>query len=172
LLNLFIAVLLENYELANTLEENGITEDDYEMFHNCWEKYDPYATQFIPFNQLSAFIGELDPPFGIPKPNERTVASLNIPVTNDGYMVHCADVLHATAKYAVGEIDEDNEYHEMQAKLDMQILKLYPIRKEYQMVTSSAQRRKQELAITKIQKCLKKYIVKKAIDQNEDYKLK
>lgn len=32
-------------------------------------RFDPHATQFISFHQMSDFIGSLDAPLGIPKPN-------------------------------------------------------------------------------------------------------
>ena len=96
-------MLLENYELANSLEENNITQDDFDMFYTTWEQYDPYATQFIKLDQLSNFVAELDAPFGVPKPNDKAIALFNVPIIK-GEMVHILDVLHAVAKYATGDI--------------------------------------------------------------------
>lgn len=162
LLNLFIAVLLENYELANSLEENGITQDDFEMFFRIWQKFDPYATQFIRSSELSNFVAELESPFGVPKPNEKAIALFNVPITKDD-LVHCLDVLHGVAKYAVGEIEEDDEFFDMQMRLDLQFLKHFPIRKDHVPVNSTMQRKKQDLAARKIQKAIKNFVISKRI---------
>ena len=162
LLNLFIAVLLENYELANSLEENGITQDDFEMFFRIWQKYDPYATQFIKSSELSNFFSELESPFEVPKPNEKAIALLNIPITKDD-LVHCLDVLHGVAKYAINEVEEDEEFNDMQTRLDLQFLKHFPIRKDHIAVNSTMQRKKQDLAAKKIQKAIKNYVITKRI---------
>ncbi|CAF0755497.1 unnamed protein product [Brachionus calyciflorus] len=162
LLNLFIAVLLESYSLANSLEENGITQDDFDMFFLIWQKYDPYATQFIKANQLSNFIAELDSPFCVPKPNDKAIALFNIPITQNE-MVHCLDVLHAVAKYSSGECEEDDEFYDMQTRLDMQFLKYFPIRNDYVSISSTMQRKKQDIAAKKITKAIKNYIIAKKI---------
>ena len=164
LLNLFIAVLLENYELANSLEENNITQDDFDMFYTTWEKYDPYATQFIKLDQLSNFVAELDAPFGVPKPNDKAIALFNVPIIK-GEMVHILDVLHAVAKYATGDIEEDGEFDDMQMRLDLQFLKYYPMRADYAPITSTMQRKKQDIAVRKLQKALKKWLIKKRLQK-------
>jgi hypothetical protein len=65
--NMYVAIILENFEMATEEEEIGVTDDDFELFYFIWEKYDPHATQFIKYEKLSDFIGELDEPLGIPK---------------------------------------------------------------------------------------------------------
>ncbi len=162
LLNLFLAVLLENYTLANALEENNITQDDFDMFNRVWEKYDLYATQFINLKQLSNLVAELESPFGVAKPNDKAIAMFNIPISKGG-MIHYLDVLHAVAKYATGDIDEDIEFDDMQKRLDLQFLKTYPLREKYEPITSTMQRKKQDLAVRKLQKNWKKYLVKKKL---------
>lgn len=63
-INMYIAIILENFNQAHQEEEVGIVEDDLEMFYIRWSKYDPHASQFISFSQLSDFIASLDPPLG------------------------------------------------------------------------------------------------------------
>jgi hypothetical protein len=154
--NLFIAVLLENYKLANALEENGITRDDFEMFFSTWQKYDPHATQFIKVESLSIFISELESPFTVPRPNEKALAMFDLPI-NKYNMVHCLDVLHAVAKYAIGDdLEENAEFDDMQTRLDLQFLQVYPI-------STTLERKKQDLAAKKIQKAIKNYVIQKKI---------
>ena len=43
-------------------------------------RFDPHATQFITFSQMSDFIGSLDPPLGIPKPNSLAIVSFDLPI--------------------------------------------------------------------------------------------
>ena len=47
---------------------------------NILTRFDPHATQFITFNQMSDFIGSLDPPLGIPKPNSLAIVSFDLPI--------------------------------------------------------------------------------------------
>ncbi len=53
-INMYIAIILENFNQAHQEEEIGIVEEDLEMFYTKWSKYDPHATQFISFNQVKS----------------------------------------------------------------------------------------------------------------------
>ncbi len=142
MLNLFVAVLMENYQLANALDDNGITQDDFEMFQTVWQNYDPYATQFIKLDRLPDLIAELEAPFGVPKPNGKAIAMFDLPVVQND-MVHVLDVLHAVAKNACGDVDENEEFDEMQMKLDLQFLKYYPTRADYAPLYSTLNKPKE-----------------------------
>merc|ERR1740131_483086 len=89
-INMYIAIILENFNQAHQEEEIGIVEEDLEMFYGKWSKFDPHATQFITFNQMSDFIGSLDPPLGIPKPNTLAIVSFDLPIAK-GDKIHCLD---------------------------------------------------------------------------------
>jgi len=88
---MYIAIILENFNQAHQEEEIGIVEEDLEMFYTKWAKYDPHATQFINFSQLSDFIASLDSPLGIPKPNILALVSFDLPIAK-GDKIHCLDV--------------------------------------------------------------------------------
>ena len=64
IVNMYIAVILENFNQAHEQEEIGITDEDIEMFYAVWQLYDPLATQFIEFEKLPYFIANLGPPLG------------------------------------------------------------------------------------------------------------
>jgi hypothetical protein len=180
-------VLLENYLLSNALEENGITQDDFEMFNRVWQLFDVYCTQFIPVSELSNFISKLEKPFGVPKPNDKgilkftpilyhkiwnwiasfytkAISLFNVPIIK-GDLVHYLDVLHAVTKYALGSIEEDDEFYDMQTRLDLQFLKMFPMRTDYVPISSTLLRKKQDLAVRKLQKNLKKYLIKKRMNK-------
>lgn len=72
-------------------------------------RYDPHATQFIGFTQLSDFIASLDPPLGIPKPNIVALVSFNLPIAR-GNKIHCLDILHALVKHVLGHVEETEEF--------------------------------------------------------------
>ena len=71
-------------------------------------RYDPHATQFINFSQLSDFIASLDSPLGIPKPNILALVSFDLPIAK-GDKIHCLDVLHSLTKYTLGFVDDGDE---------------------------------------------------------------
>lgn len=59
---MYIAVILENFSVATEESTEPLSEDDFEMFYEVWEKFDPDATQFIEYSKLSDFAAALDPP--------------------------------------------------------------------------------------------------------------
>ena len=77
------------------------------MVYNIF-RYDPHATQFINFSQLSDFIASLDTPLGIPKPNILALVSFDLPIAR-GDKIHCLDVLHSLTKYTLGFVDDGDE---------------------------------------------------------------
>ena len=96
-INMYIAVILENYSQATEDVEEGLTGEDYDMFYEIWQQYDPKGTQYINFHQLSDFLGVLEDPLQIQKPNKYKIVSMDIPIcTND--QVYCVDVLDALTK--------------------------------------------------------------------------
>ncbi|KAJ8963353.1 hypothetical protein NQ318_018825 [Aromia moschata] len=111
-INMYIAIILENFNQAHQEEEIGIVEDDLEMFYIRWSKYDPHATQFIRFSQLSDFIASLDPPLGISKPNTVALVSFNLPIAK-GNKIHCLDILHALVKHVLGHVEETENFRQL-----------------------------------------------------------
>ncbi|XP_076321983.1 sodium channel protein 1 brain-like [Tachypleus tridentatus] len=89
-INMYIAVLLENLNQATQEQQVGITEEDIEMFYVCWARYDPQATQFIQLDQVLDFIANLGPPLGIPRPNRPALVAMDLPISREN-KVHCLD---------------------------------------------------------------------------------
>merc|ERR1740117_801356 len=71
-LNLFVAVVLENftftYSLKNIEDELGLSEDDLEHCMAIWELYDIELTGKIAVSDLSPFFDQLGPPLCKSKP--------------------------------------------------------------------------------------------------------
>ena len=84
-------------------------------------RYDPQATQFISFDQLSEFLASLDPPLGIPKPNIVAIVAFNLPIAR-GNKIHCLDILHALVKHVLGHIDDSEEFRKVLSSDDDMII--------------------------------------------------
>jgi len=72
LLQLIVAVLLEQFTNAASQEEAPITPDHISYFADTWKEYDPKGTQFIDGTQLGMFLENLGEPMGLP-PNSSVV---------------------------------------------------------------------------------------------------
>ncbi|KAG8310966.1 Sodium channel protein 60E [Homalodisca vitripennis] len=155
-INMYIAIILENFNQAHQEEEIGIVEDDLEMFYIRWSKFDPHATQFIRFGQLSDFIASLDPPLGIPKPNIVALVSFNLPIAR-GNKIHCLDILHALVKHVLGHVEETEEFKKLQDQMDIKFKKQFPTRKELEIVSSTRMWKRQDKAARTIQRCFREY---------------
>ncbi|XP_071550553.1 sodium channel protein 1 brain-like isoform X3 [Panulirus ornatus] len=160
-INMYIAVILENFNQAHKEEEIGIVEDDLEMFYVRWSKYDPHATQFINFSQLSDFIASLDAPFGIPKPNTVALVSFDLPIAK-GDKIHCLDILHALTKHVLGHVEETEEFKRFPPQLKMQMeekfKKQFPTRKELEIVSSTRRWKKMDSAAKTIQQAWRAFL--------------
>ncbi|XP_078044251.1 sodium channel protein 60E isoform X2 [Augochlora pura] len=159
-INMYIAIILENFNQAHQEEEIGIVEDDLEMFYIRWSKYDPHATQFINFSQLSDFIASLDPPLGISKPNMVALVSFNLPIAK-GNKIHCLDILHALVKHVLGHVEESDDFRKLQEQMDIKFKKQFPTRKELEIVSSTRMWKRQDKAARLIQRTIREFIAAK-----------
>ena len=69
-----------------------LTDDDYDMYYELWQKYDPNGTEFIPYETLSDFVSNLDKPLGIGQPNRLKLISFNLAICENDTL-HCSDIL-------------------------------------------------------------------------------
>lgn len=97
IINMYIAVILENYSQATEDVQEGLTEDDYDMYYEIWQNFDPEGTQYIRYSALSVFLDTLEEPLQIPKPNKYKIISMDIPICEND-MVFCVDILDALTK--------------------------------------------------------------------------
>lgn len=96
-INMYIAVILENYSQATEDVQEGLTDDDYDMYYEIWQQFDPDGTQYIRYDQLSEFLDVLEPPLQIHKPNKYKIISMDIPICRSDFMF-CVDILDALTK--------------------------------------------------------------------------
>eukprot|EP00736_Rhodelphis_marinus_P012787 Rmarinus@m.2580 len=104
MLNLFIAVVLENFE-SFSQTQNQLRSTHLEAYKRHWSILDPQATMRIPVRDLQYLLFSLGPPLGIPlRASRRTVRqimkSLNLP-SHGGY-IYFTETLHALCSLMCG----------------------------------------------------------------------
>src|SRR6218665_319245 len=148
-INMYIAVILENFSQATEDVQLGLTQDDFDMYYELWERYDEKATQYIPLEKLCEFVDALEEPLRLPAPNFYRLVTLDIPICEND-MVHCVDVLDALAKAFLGTTGD--------AAGELGDLKKGPERKNYHPVSSMIKRQREIYAATIIQKAWSNYL--------------
>ncbi|XP_056390533.1 sodium channel protein type 2 subunit alpha isoform X1 [Hyla sarda] len=157
--NMYIAVILENFSVATEESAEPLGEDDFEMFYEVWEKFDPDATQFIQYSKLPDFADALDPPLRIPKPNRVQLIAMDLPMVS-GDRIHCLDILFAFTKRVLGEGDEmDN----LRQPMEERFMASNPSKVSYEPITSTLRRKQEELSALIIQRCFRQYLLRKTI---------
>ena len=164
IVNMYIAVILENFNQAHQQEESGITDEDIDMFYAVWQMYDPQATQYIDYTSLSLFIANLRPPLGVPLPNRVAVHNLNLPM-KDGDKIHCVDVLQGLLKRVIGDIKANDSEHlnNMLSTIDKKLHIAFPQRNQNTTKTTTMERLAQTKAAVTIQRHVRFWL--------ENYKL-
>nr|6NT3_A Chain A, Sodium channel protein type 9 subunit alpha, Sodium channel protein PaFPC1, chimeric construct [synthetic construct]6NT4_A Chain A, Sodium channel protein PaFPC1,Sodium channel protein type 9 subunit alpha,Sodium channel protein PaFPC1 [synthetic construct] len=96
-INMYAAVILDYVLEVYEDSKEGLTDDDYDMFFEVWQQFDPEATQYIRYDQLSELLEALQPPLQVQKPNKYKILSMNIPICKDDHIFY-KDVLEALVK--------------------------------------------------------------------------
>lgn len=156
IINMYIAIILENYSQAHEQEEVGITEDDFEMFYVTWERYDPHATQFIKYDHLSDFVGDLEQPLGMPKPNEIALVAFDLPIYQ-GDRLHCLDILTALVKHVLGGVEETEEFKDLKEQMDEKYKESFPTRVQQTVVSTTMRRKKEDVAAKTLQRAYRQH---------------
>ncbi|XP_061507091.1 sodium channel protein para isoform X29 [Anopheles gambiae] len=150
-INMYIAVILENYSQATEDVQEGLTDDDYDMYYEIWQQFDPDGTQYVRYDQLSDFLDVLEPPLQIHKPNRYKIISMDIPICR-GDMMFCVDILDALTKDFFARkgnpIEETAELGEVQQR---------PDEVGYEPVSSTLWRQREEYCARLIQHAWKRY---------------
>ncbi|UJR15131.1 hypothetical protein I4U23_002096 [Adineta vaga] len=136
--NMYIAVILENFSQAQEDVQQGLTDDDYDMYYEKWQYLDPSGSQFIRYDQLSDFVDGLEPPLRIPKPNQLLLVAMDLPISEDDRM-HCVDILDGLTKYFLGTLSVSELGTEANASIN--IKKDRP--KDYRPTTTTLQRQRE-----------------------------
>lgn len=162
IINMYIAVILENFNQAHEQEEVGITEDDFEMFYVVWERYDPHATQFIKVEHLSDLVADLDLPLGIPKPNEIALVAFDLPIM-EGERLHCLDILTALVKYVLGGVEDTADFRNLKSQMEERYRDAFPTRVTQVTISTTMKRKKEDVAAKTLQRAWRKHKAQQSI---------
>uniref|UniRef100_A0A674PGM0 Sodium channel protein n=1 Tax=Takifugu rubripes TaxID=31033 RepID=A0A674PGM0_TAKRU len=153
--NMYIAVILENFSVATEESAEPLSEDDFEMFYEVWERFDPDATQFIEYSKLSDFADALDPPLRMPKPNMGQLISMDLPMVS-GERIHCLDILFAFTKRVLGE---GGEMDMLRGQMEERFMASNPSKVSYEPITTTLRRKQEEMSAIIIQRAFRRYML-------------
>uniref|UniRef100_A0A8C8E475 Sodium channel protein n=1 Tax=Oryzias sinensis TaxID=183150 RepID=A0A8C8E475_9TELE len=157
--NMYIAVILENFSVATEESAEPLSEDDFEMFYEVWERFDPDATQFVEYCKLSDFADALDPPLRIPKPNMIQLVSMDLPMVS-GERIHCLDILFAFTKRVLGE---GGEMDVLRGQMEDRFMASNPSKVSYEPITTTLRRKQEEMSAIIIQRAFRHYLIRQAM---------
>uniref|UniRef100_A0A8C9NRB2 Sodium channel protein n=1 Tax=Serinus canaria TaxID=9135 RepID=A0A8C9NRB2_SERCA len=159
--NMYIAVILENFSVATEESAEPLSEDDFEMFYEVWEKFDPDATQFIEYSKLSDFAASLDPPLLIAKPNKVQLIAMDLPMVS-GDRIHCLDILFAFTKRVLGE---SGEMDALRIQMEDRFMAANPSKVSYEPITTTLKRKQEEVSAVIIQRAYRRHLLKVKVKQ-------
>ncbi|XP_055985321.1 sodium channel protein type 10 subunit alpha [Sorex fumeus] len=157
--NMYIAVILENFNVATEESTEPLSEDDFDMFYETWEKFDPEATQFISFSALSDFADTLSGPLRIPKPNQSVLIQMDLPLV-PGDKIHCLDILFAFTKNVLGE---SGELDTLKANMEEKFMATNLSKASYEPIATTLRWKQEDISATVIQKAYRSYVLHRSI---------
>uniref|UniRef100_A0A3B3C8X4 Sodium channel protein n=2 Tax=Oryzias melastigma TaxID=30732 RepID=A0A3B3C8X4_ORYME len=157
--NMYIAIILENFNVATEESSEPLSEDDFEMFYETWEKFDPDASQFIHYNELSVFCDVLQDPLRIPKPNHIKLVTMDLPLV-PGDKIHCLDILVALIKEVLGD---SGAMETLKATLEEKFMANNPSKVSYEPISSTLRRKQEEVAAVTIQRAYRRHLQQRAV---------
>ncbi|XP_068092027.1 sodium channel protein type 5 subunit alpha-like [Hyperolius riggenbachi] len=159
--NMYIAIILENFSVATEESTEPLSEDDFEMFYEVWEKFDPEATQFIDYCVLSTFADSLAEPLRIPIPNKIKLIAMDLPMVS-GDRIHCLDILFAFTKRVLGE---SGEMDALKIQMEEKFMAANPSKISYEPITTTLRRKQEEVSARIIQRAYRRHLLYRSMKQ-------
>ncbi|XP_029864813.1 sodium channel protein type 5 subunit alpha-like isoform X2 [Aquila chrysaetos chrysaetos] len=156
--NMYIAVILENFGVATEESTDPLCEDDFDMFYETWGKFDPQATQFIEYSALSDFADALAEPLRIPKPNKIRLISMDLPIVS-GDKIHCLDILLAFTKRVLGE---SGDLDGLELHMEEKFMAANLSKVSYKPITTTLKRKQEEVSALIIQRAFRRYLMQRS----------
>ncbi|NXE21522.1 SCN5A protein, partial [Ardeotis kori] len=157
--NMYIAVILENFNAATEESAEPLGEDDFDIFYEIWEKFDPEATQFISFSALSDFADALAEPLRVPKPNKVELIAMDLPMVS-GDRIHCLDILFAFTKRVLGD---SGELDTLKVHMEEKFMAANPSKKSYEPISTTLRHRQEEASATVIQRAYRSHLLLRSV---------
>ncbi|KAF3856464.1 hypothetical protein F7725_017187 [Dissostichus mawsoni] len=152
--NMYIAIILENFSVATEESADPLSEDDFETFYEIWEKFDPDASQFINYSKLSDFADALEHQFRVPKPNTIELIAMDMPMVS-GDRIHCLDILFAFTKRVLGD---SGELDMLRQQMEERFVAANPSKVSYEPITTTLRRKQEEVSARIIQRSYRAYL--------------
>uniref|UniRef100_A0A8D3DXE8 Sodium channel protein n=1 Tax=Scophthalmus maximus TaxID=52904 RepID=A0A8D3DXE8_SCOMX len=157
--NMYIAIILENFNVATEESADPLCEDDFEMFYETWEKFDPNASQFIQYSKLSDFCDTLQDPLRIPKPNTIKLINMDLPLV-PGDKIHCLDILLALTAQVLGD---SGAMDNLKSSMEEKFMANNPSKVSYEPISSTLRRKQEEVAAVVVQQAYRKHLLRRAV---------
>ncbi|XP_057411272.1 sodium channel protein type 5 subunit alpha isoform X1 [Balaenoptera acutorostrata] len=157
--NMYIAIILENFSVATEESTEPLSEDDFDMFYEIWEKFDPEATQFIEYSALSDFADALSEPLRIAKPNQISLINMDLPMVS-GDRIHCMDILFAFTKRVLGE---SGEMDALKIQMEEKFMAANPSKISYEPITTTLRRKHEEVSASIIQRAFRRHLLQRSM---------
>uniref|UniRef100_A0A3P8T9M4 Sodium channel protein n=1 Tax=Amphiprion percula TaxID=161767 RepID=A0A3P8T9M4_AMPPE len=155
--NMYIAIILENFSVATEESADPLSEDDFETFYEIWEKFDPDASQFITYAKLSDFADALEHPLRVPKPNTIELIAMDMPMVS-GDRIHCLDILFAFTKRVLGD---SGELDMLRQQMEERFVAANPSKVSYEPITTTLRRKQEDVSVRIIQRAYRSYLARR-----------
>ncbi|KAH1176852.1 hypothetical protein KIL84_010554, partial [Mauremys mutica] len=159
--NMYIAVILENFNVATEESTDPLGEDDFDMFYEVWEKFDPEATQFIKYSALSDFADALAEPLRVAKPNKIELMAMDLPLVS-GYRIHCLDILFAFTKRVLGE---SGNIDTLKVHMEEKFMAANPSKLSYEPIATTIRHKQEEVSAIIIQRVYRSHLMQRSMKQ-------
>lgn len=158
LINMYVAVILENYNNVMEQEKIGITGEDIDLFYQHWMLYDPDSTQYIYYKDLSEFLHTLKGNLRIKQPNKAACALLNIPLYEDDkiYCLHLLQVLVKRVLTGYEEFDSE-EFNLLMKRMEERFRAVFPAVTHYRQTTTTMDKNREIVAARVITRAVRRY---------------
>uniref|UniRef100_A0A3P8SVC0 EF-hand domain-containing protein n=1 Tax=Amphiprion percula TaxID=161767 RepID=A0A3P8SVC0_AMPPE len=164
-LYLFSAVVLETFNTRSPEDPEDLkllSDHHLQMFYKTWRKFDPDASQLIEYSELSDFCNALQDPLRIPKPNNIKLIQMDLPLL-PGDQVHYVDVLQALTLFG-----KSGQSDALRARLEEKFF-TNPSKVSQEPISSTLQRKQEEVAASVIQRAYRKHLLQDAGDKETSH---
>ncbi|XP_061763638.1 sodium channel protein type 4 subunit alpha A isoform X1 [Nerophis ophidion] len=157
--NMYIAIILENFNVAQEESSDALCEDDFEMFNETWERFDTDGTMFIEYSQLSDFCDALQEPLRVAKPNRLRLIKMDLPLVI-GDRIHCLDVLIAVTQMVLGDT---LEMVAMRESIETKFIKSNPTSDSFAPITTTVRHKEEEWAAAVIKRAFRSHLLRRCL---------
>lgn len=157
--NMYIAIILENFNVAQEESGDALCEEDFEMFNETWEKFDIDGTQFIEYSRLSDFCDALQEPLRVAKPNRLCLIEMDLPLVI-GDRIHCLDVLLAVTQVVLGDTVE---MAAMRESIEAKFILNNPTSDSFAPITTTVRHKEEQMASVVIQRAYRNHLLKRCL---------